>query len=56
MQEAQSLEMKKMGVPFYCIYEDLVVEEGEAPGKVTKDQLLKLKRQMNQHLEDMYRE
>jgi hypothetical protein len=65
MQKAQSEEMKKLGVPFYCIREDLVVDDasesstaaqGVTAGKITKAQLRNLKRQMNQHLEDMYKE
>ncbi|KAF2196452.1 hypothetical protein GQ43DRAFT_256912 [Delitschia confertaspora ATCC 74209] len=71
LMKSQSSELKRLGVPFFGVRDDLIIDgtgdpsdtsdsvagqPSNASGKITKGQLLDLQRQMLRHLEDMYKE
>ena len=68
MVEAQSVELKNLGIPFFCLRPERVLPEGVeptplAPGefdggmykrKISRKQLLELQRKMLNHLALLY--
>lgn len=66
MVESQSAQLKSLGVPFFGIRMDLVVDDGEAStenkapgeqgasGKITTKEMLELQRKMLNHLVELY--
>lgn len=58
MFNAMSLELRKLGVPFFGISPDPDLPEhaGFLATKLPQEQLVKLQRKMIEYLEDMYKD
>lgn len=69
MEQAMSAELKGLGVPFFGTKQELVLADDHATAgrdppetkpkwslKVTREDLLELRRRMVRHLEDLYRD
>lgn len=64
MTEVQTLELKRLGVPFFGLRPDLLLADNEVDDgdgstangqpKINRKQLLQLQRKMLTHLEEMY--
>ena len=63
MVDVMSLELKRLGVPFFGVKPDLILPLGTGKpavrnksSKITEGELLDLQRRMLEYLEDMYKE